>query len=84
MMFLSWYAAILGDMDLAMAALRRCYVEMNGIYRSPIWFPILAPLRRTAAFKQLVRDMGIYETWRATGSWGDFARPVGDDDFECW
>jgi hypothetical protein len=25
-----------------------------------------------------------YDYWRASGEWGDFARPLGDDDFECW
>ena len=26
--------------------------------------------------------MGIFDYWRVTGKWGDFARPLGDDDFE--
>ena len=82
-MILSWYAARLGDTELALAALRRCYVELHGGYWTPLWFPFFAPLRKTPGFRQLVRDMGIYKTWRATGRWGDFARPVGDDDFEC-
>jgi adenylate cyclase len=83
-MFLSWYAARLGDTELAVAALRRCYVQMKGIFLSPLWFPFFSPIRKTPAFKQLVRDLGIYDAWRAIGQWGDFARPVGDDDFECW
>jgi len=83
-MSLSWYAMRFGDMELAMAALRRCYIELRGFFWTPLWFPFFRELRSTPAFKQLVRDMGIYATWRATGKWGDFARPVGDDDFECW
>jgi TIR domain len=26
----------------------------------------------------------LVDCWRASGNWGDFARPVGTDDFECW
>jgi hypothetical protein len=31
-----------------------------------------------------VRELGLVDYWRASGKWGDFARPVGTDDFECW
>lgn len=33
-------------------------------------------------FKWLLRDLGIYDYWRRSGKWGDFARPLGEDDFE--
>lgn len=83
-MLLSWYAARFGDTELANAALRRCYIEMNGLHVKGIWFPFLRDVRKTPAFKQLVRDLGLYDYWRKTGKWGDFARPVGDDDFEIY
>ncbi len=35
-----------------------------------------------AGFKDLVRALGVERYWRATGQWGDFARPAGEDDFE--
>ena len=44
--------------------------------------PTLAELRKDPRFKQLMRDLGLYDYWRASGKWGDFARPTGDDDFE--
>ncbi len=84
MMILSWYAAKLGDVELAMGATRRCYIDMNGQHSKPIWFPLMKQVRRTPAFKQLVRDLGLYDYWRASGQWGDFARPVGADDFEIY
>jgi hypothetical protein len=33
-------------------------------------------------FKDIVRDVGLVEYWRKSGNWGNFARPLGDDDFE--
>jgi hypothetical protein len=35
-----------------------------------------------AKFKDLLRDLGLVKHWRRIDNWGDFARPVGDDDFE--
>jgi TolB-like protein len=82
MMILSWYAARLGDAPLAVAAMRRAYVDSNGTYLGAMWFPFLREARKLAAFKTLIRDLRIYDYWRRSGKWGDFARPLGDDDFE--
>ena len=30
-----------------------------------------------------MRELGLVDYWRAVGDWGDFCKPVGDDDFEC-
>jgi adenylate cyclase len=76
------HAGLYGDDALAVAGLRRGILEFNWGGKLAIWVPGLAATRRTAAFRQLVRDMGVYDYWRASGNWGDFARPVGDDDFE--
>jgi hypothetical protein len=40
-------------------------------------------MRTLPGFKQILRDAGIVDYWRATGKWGDFCKPVGSDDFEC-
>ena len=82
MMILSWYAARLGDSPLAVAAMRRSYVELNGTYPGAMWFPFLREARRLPAFRTLLRDLGIYDYWRRRGKWGDFARPLGENDFE--
>jgi hypothetical protein len=84
MMLFTWYAGRFGDTELAIAAMRRCYLDMNGAHVKAIWVPFLRDARKTSAFKQFVRDLGLYGYWRASGKWGDFARPVGTDDFECW
>jgi hypothetical protein len=49
-----------------------------------IWFPQLRETRRTEGFKQFVRDLGFVRMWRASGDWGDFCHPLGEDDFECF
>ena len=82
MMFLAWYAARFGDDELAVAALRRAYLEYAGPYPTAIWYPCLSRTRRTPAFKAFAHDLGLDRYWRASGNWGDFARPVGDQDFQ--
>jgi len=49
----------------------------------PLWWPLMRDVRRLPGFKDLVRKLGLAGYWRATGNWGDFCRPVGEDDFEC-
>jgi len=84
MMILSWYAAHFGDNELALHALRRGFVEMNGgVFVESIWYPVLRGVRKAPGFKDLLRDLGLVDYWRVTGNWGDFARRVGSDDFEC-
>jgi adenylate cyclase len=82
LMFLGWYAALFGDDDLAVAALRRSSIGPVPFAVMTFWYPFLRRARQKPAFKQLVRDLGLYGAWRASGEWGDFARPVGDNDFE--
>ena len=79
---IAYFAAYFGDDDLALACLRRSLVDMRGILINAIWHPLFARLRRTAGFKQLLHDLGISDYWRKSGHWGDFARPLGADDFE--
>lgn len=79
---LAHWAAQFGDTELALAAMRRAYVDLRGITVGNIWFPAQKQTRRLPGFKALVRDLGLDNYWRRSGNWGDFARPVGADDFE--
>jgi TolB-like protein len=81
---LALLAARIGEQDLAVELLDAGFVEIDGpsAYWS-IWGPTLAETRRTPAFKGFLRDLGLVELWRTTGEWGDFCRPVGEDDFAC-
>jgi len=84
MSILAHWAAHYGDTDLALAGLRRAFVDLGGITVGNIWFPVQKETRRLPGFKQLVRDLGLYDYWRKSGHWGDFARPIGADDFEVF
>jgi TolB-like protein/DNA-binding winged helix-turn-helix (wHTH) protein/Tfp pilus assembly protein PilF len=72
-----------GDPELAVRFLRRGYLGPGWAAQFYIWFPQLRDARRTPAFKDFVRDLGFVAMWRASGDWGDFCRPLGDEDFEC-
>lgn len=81
------YADGLGDRDLAMEALRRAVA--NPTWRTPyelgylLWCPYKSGLRGELRFKQLLREIGLVDYWRATGNWGDYCKPKGPEDFEC-
>ena len=49
----------------------------------PYWRPIHKGMRRLPGFKDLMRKVGLVDYWRKTGNWGEFCRPVGEDDFAC-
>jgi TolB-like protein/DNA-binding winged helix-turn-helix (wHTH) protein len=77
------WAAYYGDLDLAVERAGK-FVEQLGVGAANLlWHPGLAEARRTAAFEDLVRDLGLLDYWRATGEWGDFCRPLATKDFEC-
>ena len=81
MLLIGCHAGLHGDAELAAAALRRS-TEFGLFPMYLCWYPFLKEARQTDDFKQLVRELGFYDYWRESGNWGDFARPVGDDDFE--
>jgi TolB-like protein len=78
-----WYADHFGDKDLALAALRREFIDLHGNYWTYLWDPYETGLRSDVRFKDIVRDLGLVDYWRSSGNWGDFCKPVGKDDFEC-
>jgi len=53
------------------------------ITHQALWWPLMRDVRRLPGFKDLVRKLGLAGYWRTTGNWGDFCRPLGEDDFEC-
>jgi hypothetical protein len=61
----------------------RAYVDLAANNAGDVWFPIYKSLRPDPRFKNLLRDLGVMDYWRETGSWGDYCRPVGGDNFEC-
>jgi len=49
-----------------------------------MWRPIQQAMRLLPGFKDVLRNLGFVDYWRESGHWGDFARPVGADDFEIY
>jgi tetratricopeptide (TPR) repeat protein len=79
---LALLAGAFGATDVALAAIRSAYVESDLKPQRFLWLPAFAAVRQDARFKAIVRDLGLYDYWRGSGKWGDFARPLGADDFE--
>jgi TolB-like protein len=79
---LALLAGAFGAIDVAIAAIRCAYVDFGLMPQRFMWLPAFATVRKDARFKSIVRDLGLYEYWRNSGKWGDFARPLGGDDFQ--
>ncbi len=72
------WASYFGDHEFALQMFRE-----TGFAIFTMWRPIHKPMRRLPGFKDLVRDFGLVDYWRKSGNWGDFCKPVGEDDFKC-
>jgi TolB-like protein len=79
----SRFADHFGDKDLALATLRRNLIDLRGVGLHEPWLPFETNLRADPRFKELLRDLGLVDYFRASGNWGDFCKPIGKDDFEC-
>jgi TolB-like protein len=76
------WAAWFGDPELAIRILRSA-VAKSYLPLLHVWVPIMQQVRQQPDFKTLLIDIGLVDYWRNTGNWGDFCRPLGEDDFEC-
>jgi TolB-like protein/Flp pilus assembly protein TadD len=77
---LAIWAGYYGEPELALELLYEILPEANAT--SALWGPLMRDVRRLPGFKDLVRDTGLVDYWRAYG-WPDFCRPISDDDFVC-
>jgi hypothetical protein len=77
-LLIAHFASGLGDPELAFEIFIKS-ADAPGA----MWHPIHRAIWQLPAFKNYVRDIGLYEYWRASGNWGDNCRPVSDDDFVC-
>jgi hypothetical protein len=72
-----------GDAKSAAEALRRAATSPQGAILDALWGSDFAAIRRRPEFKEIVREIGLYEYWREGGDWHPLCRPLGEDDFEC-
>ncbi len=77
----AYWAAYLDDPQLALELMHDMPADPS--FAFVLWRPVVKDMRRLPGFKNLVRDLGLVDYWRASGNWGEFCRPLGKDDFEC-
>lgn len=78
---LPFLAAWLGDDELVLRVWRD-ELPVNTMRTIYIWGEAFAGARARPEFKQLARDLGFVDYWRAY-RWADKCRPLAGDDFEC-
>jgi len=79
---IAFLAAYFGDEDLALQTIGEETRLGSGRFDA-LWFPLMADVRQSQGFKELVTDLNLVAYWRASG-WPDLCRPLGADDFTCW
>ncbi len=77
---IAYWAAYADDYELTYDALSKLPIDLATV---AFWQPVMKEFRKQAGFKDLLQERRIVDYWRETGNWGDFCRPVGEDDFEC-
>ena len=77
------WAAYFGDPDFALELYRSLPMSVQRPYIFIVWRRVFREVRKRPGFKDLLRDVGLVDYWRATGKWADFCHPFGDKDFEC-
>jgi tetratricopeptide (TPR) repeat protein len=78
---LAYWAAYFGDPQLSLQLMRGVLSDPS--FAFVLWRPIVRDMRRLPGFKDLGRDLGLVDYWRESGNWGEFCRPLNENDFEC-
>ena len=77
---LAEWAAFYREPELALELMAQAVPHLT--LPSMLWQPLMRDSRRLPGFKDLVRDLGLVDYWRAY-EWPDFCRPAGTADFIC-
>jgi TolB-like protein/DNA-binding winged helix-turn-helix (wHTH) protein len=85
-------AAVAGQVEMGTLALWAAYYREPDLslelwtqgmrFPDGLWQPVMRDVRTLPGFKDVVRELGLVDYWRAYG-WSDFCHPVGKDDFAC-
>jgi TolB-like protein len=73
---------ILGDADLFVDRLLAIRDKPGGLVSTYLYLPVPGGLQENAGWRELVRELGVLDLWRARG-FPDGCRALGDDDFQC-
>jgi len=73
---------ILGDADLFVDRLLAVRDKPGAVATQYLYLPVPGGLHGNARWRQLVRELGLLDLWKARG-FPDGCRALGDDDFEC-
>lgn len=77
---LAQWAAYYDEPQLALELLAEVAPHLSPL--NALWQPLMRDVRKLPAFKDLVRNIGLVDYWRAYG-WSDFCHPVSAEDFVC-
>ncbi|MGI9221974.1 MAG: winged helix-turn-helix domain-containing protein [Woeseiaceae bacterium] len=79
---IAFLAAYFGDSQLALQTFAE-ELSKSSIRLYAVWYPLMAEVRQSQGFKELMTDLSLVAYWRAVG-WPDQCRPLGAEDFECF
>lgn len=74
---LAWWAAYYQEPELSLELWSEGPRNPDGL-----WVPLMRDVRQLPAFKDVVRELGLVDYWRAYG-WSDSCRPLPGDNFVC-
>ena len=77
---LAEWAAFYHEPELALELMAQAVPHLT--LPSMLWQPLMRDSRKLPGFKDLVRNLGLVDYWRAY-EWPDFCRPAGAADFIC-
>jgi hypothetical protein len=78
---LTTWAAYFGDEQMALTLLRRATTE-SAMLMFLAWLPVFDDVRQSPGFKDLLREIGLVDYWRATG-WPGVCRPGPHGEVVC-
>lgn len=80
--WMAWFGDAQGALDAYRGHADLFRTARRNAFLFDIWSPVMRDMRKLPGFKDLMRQVGLVDYWKAYG-WGDLCKPVGLEDFEC-